>query len=304
MKRIFNILLFVSFVFLFIYLVRQDYIIPEILNPLALGFSFLCLFAGFYASTVSWRVALLIHGFTPTGKEALISQGLSIFAKYIPGKIWVILGRAGYLSKDKSELKNRSFVSFIEQAVYLWAGFLISAIPTVIFYGLHWISLVVLVIIMGLTLFLFVERVHAWSQHLLKRIFKRTLEVPLVQFRQSLPLIGAVLLIWVFWTAGFYLFMIAFSREITPVMMFAFPLSVCFGLIAIILPAGLGLREGIIIGYLTLAGLGLESATTISFVNRLWFISGEVFIFLLATATRFADTRRKGRAAATGKAGR
>jgi hypothetical protein len=291
MRRVFNILLFASFIFLFIYLIRQDFIIPEILNVSALALSFGCLFAGFYASSFSWLVALRTHRVSHRMREALVSQGLSIFAKYIPGKIWVILGRAGYLSADKSGLKNRSFISFMEQAVYLWAGFLISAVPTIIFYRFHWISYLVLIIIVGLTLFLFVEPVHHRVIGLIQKIFKREVDVPLVRLRKSLPLIGAVMLIWVAWTGGFYLFMMAFTREVTPVMMFAFPLSVCFGLIAIILPAGLGLREGIIIGYLTLAGLDVGTATTISFFNRLWFICGEVFIFLLATAFRLAGKR-------------
>ncbi len=290
MKRIFNILLVVSFVFLFIYLVRQEYIIPEIHNMTALVASVVCLFAGFYASTFSWFVALRAHRVRHSMRETLVSHGQSIFAKYIPGKIWVILGRASYLSDDKTGLKNRSFVSFMEQAVYLWAGFLISAIPTVIFYGFHWISIIVLNIFLGLTLFLFVEKIHHWVVQWAQRIFKKEIDVPLVRLRQAIPMVGAVLLIWGFWTGGFYLFMLAFSQEITPIMMFAFPLSVCFGLLAIILPAGLGMREGIIIGYLTLAGLDVETATTISFVNRLWFISGEVFIFVLATAFRI---RRK-----------
>ncbi|MFH0757139.1 MAG: lysylphosphatidylglycerol synthase domain-containing protein [Bacteroidota bacterium] len=291
-KRIFNILLFVSFVFLFIYLVRQDYIIPEIHNLTALVGSVLCLFAGFYASAFSWFVALRSHRVRHTLRETLVSHGQSIFAKYIPGKIWVILGRAGYLSEDKTGLKNRSFVSFMEQAVYLWAGFLISAVPTLIFYGLHWFSILLLGIFLGLTLFLFVEKIHHAVVGLLQRVFKREIDVPLVRLRQAVPMVGAVLLIWSFWTIGFYLFMLAFSAEITPVMMFAFPLSVCFGLIAIILPAGLGVREGIIIGYLTLAGLDVETATTISFVNRLWFIAGEVFIFLLATAFRLKKKKK------------
>lgn len=76
--------------------------------------------------------------------------------------------------------------------------------------------------------------------------------------------------------------------------MFAFPLSVCFGIIAIILPGGLGLREGIIIGYLVLAGLDTEQATTISFLNRLWFIAGELFIFLLATGFRLGSGKDSG----------
>ncbi len=285
-------MLFASFIFLFIYLIRQEYIIPEITNVTALVLSFGCLFAGFYASSFSWLVALRTRGVSHRMREAVVSQGLSIFAKYIPGKIWVILGRAGYLSGDKSGLKKRSFISFMEQAVYLWAGFLISAVPTIIFYRFQWISYLVLIIITGLTLFLFVERIHRWVTGLIRKIFKREVDLPLVRLRQSLPLIGAVTLIWVAWTAGFYLFMMAFTREVTPVMMFAFPLSVCFGLIAIILPAGLGLREGIIIGYLTLAGLDAGTATTISFFNRLWFICGEGFIFLLATAFRLAGKRR------------
>jgi uncharacterized membrane protein YbhN (UPF0104 family) len=293
MKKIFNILLFVSFVFLFIYLVRQEYIIPEVLNPAALVWSFALLFAGFFASTFSWKVALRSHGIKHSMSESLVSHGLSIFAKYIPGKVWVILGRAGYLSDDKSGMKNRSFISFMEQAIYLWAGFLISSIPTIIFYRFHWISYLVLVIMTGLTLFLFVKPVHHFTVGLFQRIFRKELDVPLVRLRQALPMIGSVTLIWVAWTAGFYLFMMAFSPEITPVMMFAFPLSVSFGLIAIILPAGLGLREGIIIGYLTLAGLDVETATTISFVNRLWFISGEVFIFLLAMVFRIGLSPRK-----------
>lgn len=293
MKKVFNILLGVSFVFLFIYLIRQEYIVPELRSWPHLVLSFLLLFGGFYASTFSWKVALRSHGVKHSQQEALVSHGLSVFAKYIPGKIWVILGRAGYLSPDRKGLKTRSFISLKEQLVYLWVGFLISAIPTVIFYGLKWISLLVLLVIGGLTLFLFVGKVHRLSLDLLRRILKKEVQVPLLTFREALPMIASVSIIWICWTAGFWFFMLAFSAEISPVMMFAFPLSVCLGLIAIILPGGIGLREGIIVGYLTLAGLDLESATTISFMNRLWFIAGEFFIFLLATWARITQKRRK-----------
>jgi hypothetical protein len=292
MKRIFNILLIVSFVFLFIYLFRQDYIMPELESLFYLLASLVLLFAGFLASTLSWKVALQVHGYPCSRNEAIISHGQSVFAKYIPGKIWVILGRAGYLSSGRNELKNRSFISFKEQLVYIWAGFLISSIPTIIFYRFQWISILVLLVIAGLTLFLFFEKIHAWILQLLGRITRRQVDVPLIRFGKSLPMIGAVLLIWICWTTGFFLFMLAFSSEITPVMMFAFPLSVSFGIIAFILPGGLGLREGIIIGYLVLAGMGVEQATTISFLNRLWFIAGEIFIFLLATGLRLSAGKK------------
>ncbi|MCP4311114.1 MAG: hypothetical protein GY790_07630 [Bacteroidetes bacterium] len=286
MKRLFYLLIFISFLFLFFFLIRQDYIIPEIVSLPALAGSVLLLMAGFYAQTYSWKVALDIHGYPTTRGDAVVSQGLSVFAKYIPGKIWVIIGRAGYLSPDKKDLKAKSVISLKEQLIYLWAGFLISSIPTIIYYGLQWISILVLLIITGLTLFLFFPAIHNWSMGLLNRIMKSPIDVPSIEFRESVPLILSVSLVWAFWTSGFYLFMMAFSASITPVMMFAFPLSVCFGLIALFLPGGLGLREGIIIAYLGLAGLDVEIATTISFINRLWFVGGELFIFLLALLVR------------------
>ncbi len=292
MKRIFNIVLLLSFLFLVIFLVRQEYIIPRIVHPWYMLFSFLLLFAGFYSSTLSWKTALASHGIKCSHSQALISHGQSVFAKYIPGKIWVILGRAGYISSDRKELKKRAFISLKEQLIYLWAGFLISSIPTMLFYGFQWISILVALMIVGLTLFLFVDVVHKLLLSLFQKITRRSLDIPLVKLFASLPMIGAVLLIWACWTMGFYLFMLAISTEITPVMMFAFPLSVSFGLIAVILPGGLGLREGIIIGYLVLAGLDTETATSISFLNRFWFICGELFIFLLATLVRVLSKKR------------
>ncbi len=119
MKRIFNIVLLASFIFLIIFLVKQEYIIPRIEHPWYMVISFLLLFAGFYVSTNSWKTALASHGIKCSGQEALISHGQSVFAKYIPGKIWVILGRAGYISNDRKELKERAFVSLKEQLIYL-----------------------------------------------------------------------------------------------------------------------------------------------------------------------------------------
>jgi len=134
MKKLFNILTFVSFIFLFIYLIKQDLIIPEIPDLSWLVISILFVFAGFYASTISWRVALKSHGKKISHKDAIVSHGQAIFAKYIPGKIWVILGRAGYIAKDKAEMKSLSFISMKEQLIYIWAGLIISAVPTFIFY--------------------------------------------------------------------------------------------------------------------------------------------------------------------------
>jgi uncharacterized membrane protein YbhN (UPF0104 family) len=57
---------------------------------------------------------------------------------------------------------------------------------------------------------------------------------------------------------------------------------VCYGILAIFLPGGIGVREGIMTAYLSALGIELELAITIATLSRLWFITGEVFIFLMA----------------------
>lgn len=291
MKKLFNILIFVSFIFLFIYLLKQDLIIPEIPRLGWLIISVFFVFAGFYASTLSWQVALKSHGKKISHRDAVVSHGQAIFAKYIPGKIWVILGRAGYIADGKEEMKNFSFISMKEQIIYIWAGLVISAIPTFIFYKFQWISILLIGIIILLSLVLFSAPFHHWVLGLIKKIFKKELELPVISFKESFPIILSTSMIWLFWTVGFYIFMMAFSEGVMPVMAFAFPLSVSFGVLAIIMPGGLGVREGIIVAYLTLAGLDVETATTISFMNRLWFIAGEVFVFLLSLLLRISNKK-------------
>lgn len=294
MKKLFNILIFISFVFICVYLWKQDLIIPELPHTQWIVPSMLLLFLGFYVSTFSWGTALKVHQRPIRHRDAVVSHGQSVFAKYIPGKVWVILGRASYISKNKSDLKNNSFISLKEQLIYMWVGFVISAIPTLIFYGIQWITLLLVLIILLLSLFLFVPRAHHLTMLAVKKIIRRDLELPVINLRKSLPVILSTTMIWAAWTFAFYFFMRIFSDDIDTVMAFAFPLSVCFGLIAIILPGGLGLREGIIIGYLTLAGMDIETATTISFLNRFAFIAGEVFIFLLALIVRLTTKKEAG----------
>ena len=79
MKKLFNILIFVSFIFLFIYLIRQDLIIPEIPSMKWLIISVFFVFAGFYASTVSWQVALGSHGKKISHRDAM-DEGIMNYA--------------------------------------------------------------------------------------------------------------------------------------------------------------------------------------------------------------------------------
>jgi uncharacterized membrane protein YbhN (UPF0104 family) len=62
---------------------------------------------------------------------------------------------------------------------------------------------------------------------------------------------------------------------------FGFPLAGTLGIMTLISPGGLGTREAVLVGYLNLAGIPVVDATTIAVASRLWFLGGEIFIFIL-----------------------
>ena len=81
---------------------------------------------------------------------------------------------------------------------------------------------------------------------------------------------------------GFYMLVTSLIKMDVPWGVgFGFPLAGTLGIMTFISPGGLGTREAVLVGYLTLAGIPVVEATTIAVASRLWFLGGEVFIFVL-----------------------
>ncbi|MBN3035341.1 MAG: flippase-like domain-containing protein [Bacteroidales bacterium] len=289
-KRLFNIFLYLSLAFLGGYLYRMDYFDFRTIRPQSefLVLSLLLLWLGFFMSTVSWWNIMRQSGHEETVGRALVSHGLSVFAKYIPGKIWVVLGRAGYLSQDKSLFGKLSLLSLKEQLIYVWMGLIISVLPMLFLYGLSRFTLFVLLLLIFLTLSLYVPVVHKWAGRMYHRVFRKEMKWPVLEIRGILRVMGYIGTYWIIWILAFYLLVASLSGSVSFGVGFAFPLSVTLGLLAIIFPGGLGIREGIMTGYLVLAGIPLETAASISVCARIWFISGELFLFLLSLAVKWA----------------
>lgn len=289
-KTIFRYLLYGSILFVIYYLYQFDFLSLEHLsiNWQTLILAVILLWAGFIVSTQSWRRALIVHGINISRSEAIYSHGISVFAKYMPGKIWVILGRASIISEKKGGLLVLSSVSLKEQLVYLFLGLLCSSV--LIFYvPFNWLaSFAIIGSVMGLGLFLFVKPIHDFALGMLFKLIKKEFTVPYIKFKNAALLSQTILLYWALWSLGFYLLVISIAPQASAMAILAFPLSVSYGLIAVIVPGGIGVREGIIVFILHSLGIDLQTATTISLIQRLWFISGEVFMFLTAMISRKA----------------
>jgi len=242
----------------------------------------LLLWAGALISSISWWNALRKHQVSIDWRNGTISHGLSIFAKYIPGKIWVILGRAYYISTGGFSLKITSLASVQEQLIYVFVGLLISVVPMIFFDGLSSYVIWVLIILVGFSLFIFTDWFHKLVVLLVKKIIKKEMDLPVLGLKENASIMLFCLVYWIFWLFAFYFFVYSIIGQPPIAVMFAFPLSVTLGLLAFIVPGGLGVREGIMTAYLTILGIPVETAVTISVIARLWFITGEIFMFLIA----------------------
>ncbi len=283
MKRtfFFKILLYLSFLFLVYYLYKFDYLKVTGLkfNYLYLFFSVLFLWLGFYLSTLSWWFILKKHHINVSKSMALSSHGLSVFAKYIPGKIWVILGRAAKASGNLYSVKTASYASLKEQLLYVWEGLLLGWIPLLIYRGVDKYSLAIFLTILFITFFNFSDKVRIFIIKIIKKIFKKELDIPHISFKENINILLYIFVYWAAWIIAFYFLALSVFPETSLNIGFVFPLSVTLGLLAVFVPGGIGVREGIMTAFMVLSGIPAEIAATISIISRLWFISGETFIF-------------------------
>jgi len=280
MKRgYFKIYIYISLIFLVIALYFADYlIIPSIVSFGNLAICVLLLFFGFLFDGIAWTKILNKKGLNASLKHGIASAGLSIFGKYIPGKLWVVLGRSEYIAERyKFSRKELNIVSLDAQFISIWIGLILGSLGLLLSDGLEVYGIAILIMFTGLTLVIFTNAFHGIFKRMIKAFLKKTIEIPRLGFKNIIRVLPWFLMNWLFWSISFYFLIISVStNEINMVSGLGFALAGSVGILAVIAPGGIGVREGILTFYLTQTGIGIEEATTISVVSRLWFLTGEV----------------------------
>ena len=194
----FKLSIYLSIPFLLWVLYKFDYlIIPRIANVWSLLFSFLFLFAGFILMCENWRIVLKYDEIINLSKkESIISNGLSIFTKYIPGKVLTIFSRALYVQKQYNiPLKTLTFISLKTQLISLWFGLLTGSI--IIFQvGLNlWLKLIAVFFLLGLFVFLFSNDFKKTLVYIIYKTLKKDIDYPILSARDAIKFFPSFLLI-------------------------------------------------------------------------------------------------------------
>jgi len=289
MKNWFKYIFLASLIFLVIALVKADYLImPDIHRPGLLVIAILFAFLGFFLNGLSWTMAVREAGYDISIRIGVMSHGLSIFTKYIPGKVWVIMGRAEYVAKTYGySRKDMTSFSLDAQLISIWSALFAGTIGVLLVGGFNLFGGGILALFLGLSMVIYTPLFHRLAEKVLTRVLKKEMRIPKLPFRRVLKMIFWYLLNWSAWGLGFFFMAASMLAEMPGLeISLAFPLAGSFGIISVFAPGGLGVREGVIAGFLSLTGLEVAVATTIGVFSRLWFLSGEVFIFILSVILR------------------
>ena len=274
---------YLSLVFLIVALYKADYlVIPEITSFYYLIGSFVFMFGGFAADALSWKSILNTSNFRASTKECFASVGLSIFAKYIPGKVLVIVGRAAYIAEQMSYPLGRfSLLSLNAQFISLWVGLTLGTFGLFILGELLVWKWLILFLWISLTVIIFSKAVHVLLEKAIVFIRRKEILIPQLNVISVLKVMPWFLVCWGCWGVGFYFLASSLQTQHIPIVAaLIYPLCGTLGSLAVIAPGGIGVREGLITGCLVMTGLTVTEAAAVSVASRLWFLIGEIFIFI------------------------
>lgn len=203
--------------------------------------------------------------------------------RYVPGKIWQILGLV-YLSRSAgASPATASAAAVLGQALSLVGasalGLLVLVNGTSRVTGV--LGLTLLVVILGGVMFLSVPRFTEWALSRWSRVLGEAPTLP--QFDAGFGLRWALLYVinWTVFITAFWMFVRAFAEvgflQAGP----AFAAAYVTGYLFLPAPAGVGVREGALAGLLTpVLGPG---AVAVALTARVWFT-----VFEVVTAVPFA----------------
>ena len=295
-KSILNYLPFFAVFFAAFYFYRQDLDV-SLQKPdfFLLCMSMTLLLCVFCLRGLLWHRILLKFNINISIRDALDSQFRTILLKYIPGKVWILLGKANIVSNHGHSLKLCSLVAFFLQILMVISGFVVGVLGLILSGFFEIASLSLYAALFACLVILACISKGGRVPSLILKFFPQRISSSLYAFKLPPLLFFSVICViqWIVLGGAYVLFIysIGFDAGYHPSLLQ--PLANNIGIIATFAPGGLGVREGAMIGYLYAAGLSISRAATVSIAARIWFFFGECIIFIAGLIIQYWQARTR-----------
>lgn len=272
-------------------------------RPFSLILSTLVFAFSYFIQIWAWYLITLRLGIAISWGETLEGWFTSQLGKYLPGKVWLLLGRFYYYESKGKSKKIISVALYFETVTLLVAAVLIFLSALSFFRELGpfysgkqfwWLVL--------LCLFAFIFLHPRVLQKILNSFLLRFKRDPIsltISYPDILWILIVCIFVWGVEGFGFYLFVDSITPVSEKYILFltgALAISTTLGLIALFAPSGLGVREGVLVILLSLV-MATPVAVVISILTRLWMTLIEIgligMVYLIARFRKGRGQERK-----------
>ncbi len=255
-------------------------------NYVLLAISFCILLGVSIFMIVVWRHILEQFNAHLPFKKAFKIWFLSSLGRYIPGKVWQVMGMAYLTNKEgiRAEISITSAV--LAQSLSFIPGMILGLftimflIPDIQLPGWVYLSLILVPVSIIIVYPPYLEKLI----NMINRALKRSEVHISATFTGNLFTMFLYLCAWVVYGLAFFLF----TRSITFIdtshifsFFGIFAGAYIIGLIAVFVPGGLGVREGILAALLS-AFFPFPVAVAIAFGSRIWITCAELLCVVVA----------------------
>lgn len=209
---------------------------------------------------------------------------LSQLVRYVPGKVFGVLFEVNYLrgkvNANVLVLANTVQMSYQYAVTVLFA----ALVAAVLFFQSPWLwSLTILAVIV-----VFLAHRHAWSEHALLWIARKipglhgTITASVNRRHGAHAATLALALEWVFFISMWYVIDLR-TAQLTPYLLLAgcYAIAATLGSLAIVMPSGLVVREGVFIWLAHTLGFDPVALIAYAAVIRIWMTGGDILIALV-----------------------
>ena len=249
--------------------------------------SFPVLFVFFFMRVYAWQAILKKMQIALPLSKCLRISFLSMMGKYLPGKVWTVLGKV-YLSDKEGVPKAEGFTSVVIEIV-------LEIVASIFFFFFYLFSLMeepllstkilylLALILVGGLVFLHPKGFYTVLNTLLRTLKKQTIPEA-IKYRDILQIFVFYLVIVLVQGVAFYLFVnalvhVPFQNLVGLTACFA--VAGALGTLSFFAPSGLGVREGILALLLSTYIIS-PVAVLISLLARIWVTLAEVTCALCA----------------------
>ncbi len=254
-------------------------------SPWLLALSFIILI-GTHLPLAGSAWGLILEGLgEPLGLgRAVVVMSVTQLGKYIPGKLWFTLGRMSLLKGDSIPEAKTMVSVVVEIVLSLLAALVLLGIAVVLTpRALVPDALYLAFLLMPVCILtVYPPILNRILNYALRRLKQPVFELQL-SYRQLLAITGIYLADWTLQGIGSFVLLNSFfplSVGKLPVVLGGYAVSWMVGFLALVAPAGLGIREGIFTLILKMVMPG-PVAIIFTLLTRIWMTASEALVALV-----------------------